>query len=54
MRMSEKKPTNKKDLWEKLQEIWYGIEVDIVKKLSMSMPERASDVYQAKGSYTRW
>ena len=54
MRMLEKKPTNKKDLWGKLQEIWYSIEVDIVKKLIMSMPERAVDVYQAKGGYTRW
>lgn len=54
MRMSEKKPTNKKDLWEKLQEIWYSIEIDTVRKLIMSMPERAADVYQAKGGYTRW
>ena len=54
MKMSEKKPTNKKDLWEKLQEIWYSIEIDTVRKLIMSMPERAADVYQAKGGYTRW
>lgn len=54
MRMSKKKPTNKKDLWEKLQEIWYSIEIDTVRKLIMSMPERAADVYQAKGGYTRW
>ena len=45
MRMSEKKPTNKKDLWKKLQKIWYGIEVDIVRKLIMSMLERTSDIY---------
>ena len=54
MRMSERKPTNKKDLWEKIQEIWYSIEVDVVRKLIMSMPQRATDVYVAKGAYTRW
>ena len=54
IRMSEKKPINKKDLWETLQEIWYSIEVDTVRKLIMSMPKRVADVYQAKGGYTRW
>jgi hypothetical protein len=54
MRMSEKKLTNKKDLWKKLQEIWYSIEVHILRKLIMPMPQRAIDVYQAKGGYTRW
>jgi hypothetical protein len=54
MRMFEKKLTNKKDLWEKLQEIWYDVEVDIVRKLIMSMPERAADIYKAKGGYTQW
>ena len=48
------KRTNKKDLWEKLQEIWYNIEVDIVRMLIISMPKRIVDVYQAKGGYTRW
>jgi hypothetical protein len=54
MKMSKKKPTNKKDLWEKLQEIWYSIEVHIVRKLIISMLQRATDVYQAKGGYTWW
>jgi hypothetical protein len=54
MRMSEKKSTNKKDLWEKLQEIWYSIEVHTLKKLIMSMPQRTVDVYWAKGGYTWW
>ena len=35
-------------------EIWYSIEVDIVRKLIMSVPKRVANVYQAKGSYTRW
>ena len=46
------KCTKKKDLWEKLQEIWYSIEVDTVKMLIMSMHEIVADVYQAKGGYT--
>ena len=46
------KRTNKKDLWEKLQEIWYSIEVDTMKMLIMSMHERLANVYQAKGGYT--
>ena len=33
VRMFEKKLTNKKDLWEKLQEIWYSIEDHIMRKL---------------------
>jgi hypothetical protein len=54
MRMSEKKPINKKDLWEKLQEIWYSIEIHTMRKLIMSMPQRVVDVYQGKGGYIRW
>jgi hypothetical protein len=42
--MSKKKPTNKMDLWEKLQEIWYNIEDHTVRKL-IPMPQRAVDVY---------
>jgi len=52
--MFERKPTNKKDMWEKLQEIWYSIEVHTMRKLIMSILERVVDVYQAKGGYTRW
>ena len=54
MRMSKKKSTNKKDLWEKLQEIWYSIGVDTMKKLIVFMPKRVANVYQAKGGYTQW
>ena len=51
-----RKSTNKNDLWEKIQEIWYNIEVDVDKKLICLMPQRALDVYQTKvatssGSY---
>jgi len=54
MRRAERKPTSKSNLWEKIQEIWYSIDVDVVKKLICSMPERVADVYKAKGGYTRW
>lgn len=54
LRRSKKKPTNKSDLWEKIQEIWYNIEPNVVRKLIYSMPKRAHDVYQARGGYTWW
>jgi hypothetical protein len=52
--MSKKKPINKRDLWEKLQEIWYSIEVFSVKKFIMSIPQKVANVYQAKGGYMWW
>lgn len=54
LRRSKRKPTSKSDLWEKIQEIWYGIEPDVVRKLIRSMPQRALDVYHARGGHTRW
>jgi hypothetical protein len=36
MRMPEKKSTRKNNLWEKLQEIRYNIDVHIVRKLIIS------------------
>ena len=54
LRRSKRKPTSKSDLWEKIQEIWYNIEPDVVRKLIRSMPQRALDVYQARGGYARW
>jgi len=44
-----------KVFWEKLHEIWHGIEFDVVRKLTiMSMHERVAGVYKAKGGYTWW
>jgi hypothetical protein len=51
MRMSKKKPTYEKDLWKKLQEIWNSIEVHIVRKLIIFMPQRVVNVYQARSGY---
>jgi hypothetical protein len=45
---------SKEDLWEKLQDVWNGIEVDVCRKLIATMPQRIQDVLKAKGGYTRW
>jgi len=47
------KISSKKDLWEKLQDVW-NIEVEFCIKLINSMPMRIKDVIKAKGGYTRW
>ena len=44
---------SKEDLWEKLQDVWNGIEVDVCRKLIATMPQRIQDVLKAKGGYTR-
>jgi transposase len=46
--------TGKEDLWDKLQDVWNGIEADVCLNLIESMPERVNDVIKAKGGYTRW
>jgi transposase len=48
------KITSKDDLWEKLQDVWKGVELDFCVKLIETMPERVRDVLKAKGGYTRW
>jgi len=45
---------SKKDLWEKIQQVWNDIEIDTCSKLIESMPNRLADVIKAKGGYTRW
>lgn len=47
-------PTSKKDLWEKICRVWEGIEVDFVRKLINTMPDRCVDVVHAKGGFTLW
>jgi transposase len=47
-------PTRQSELWEKLEEVWNGIEADVCLKLINTMPERIMDVIKAKGGYTRW
>jgi len=48
------KATSKADLWEKLQDVWNGIETEVCTKLISTMPERIKDVIKAKGGYTVW
>lgn len=41
--------SSKEDLWNKLQEVWLGIEPEVCSKLVSTMPERIRDVIKAKG-----
>src|SRR5262249_21686913 len=44
--------SGKEDLWDKIQDIWNEIEVDVCMKLIESMPRHINDVIKAKGDYT--
>ena len=46
--------TSKSDLWDKLQGVWEGINLETCTKLIDTMPERIRDVLKANGGYTRW
>jgi hypothetical protein len=48
------KPASREDLWDKLQDVWEGIEVEECIKLIGTMPQRLQDVLNARGEYTRW
>ena len=48
------RPTSLEDLWDKVQDVWNGIEVEECTKLIETMPERIRDVLKARGGYTRW
>jgi transposase len=54
LRKLPSKITSKKDLWEKIQDIWNQISIIDCLKLIETMPTRIQDVLKAKGSYTRW
>lgn len=45
---------NRDDLWQKLEEVWDGIDKATLIKLYHSMPQRIQAVYNNKGSFTRW
>jgi len=47
-------PSSEEDLWDKLQDVWNGIEPSICTKLIGSMPARIQAVLDAKGGYTRY
>ena len=42
------------DLWERIQEEWYKIEVGECQRLIESMPRRVQEVIKAKGGYTSY
>ena len=47
-------PTNLDHLWDKVQNIWNAIEVDVCTNLIDTMPQRIKAVIKAKGGYTKW
>lgn len=47
-------PTSRKDLWEKIQDVWNEIEAMECTKLVDTMPQRIQAVLKARGGYTRW
>jgi len=49
-----KKPRSKNELWDRLQDVWNGIEPSVCAKLVGSMPARIQAVLDAKGGYTRY
>ena len=54
MRSLSKKPRSKDELWDRLQDVWNGIEPSVCAKLVDSMPARIQAVLDAKGGYTRY
>ena len=47
-------PTSLRGLWDKLQDVWNGVEVEVCRRLILTMPERIQAVIKAKGGHTRW
>ncbi|KAL1924620.1 uncharacterized protein VTP21DRAFT_4274 [Calcarisporiella thermophila] len=47
-------PKNKDELWERFEKEWENIDVELVKKLYASMPERVCAVYNAKGGHPNY
>jgi transposase len=54
LQCSKENPTNEEGLYKKLLAVWDGVEVETVRKLVCTMPQRVADVIKAKGGYTRW
>ena len=46
--------TSHDDLWERVQRVWNGIEVEVCTKLIETMPKRMQDTLDARGGHTRW
>jgi hypothetical protein len=41
-------------LWDRVQRVWNGIEVEVCTKLIDTMPRRMQDLLAARGGHTRW
>jgi transposase len=56
MKLRERKTrfSNKDDLWEILQEEWYKIDLEIIKKLYISILRRINECIGKKGSHTSY
>ena len=50
----ENKPRGIEALWERTQEEWWKIPVEVVRNLIRSMPSRVEAVYKAKGGYVKY
>lgn len=48
------KPSNKHELWEKVQEIWQSIPIGLCRKLVDSMDRRCAAVLENNGSATKY
>ncbi|KAL1743102.1 hypothetical protein HDZ31DRAFT_5177, partial [Schizophyllum fasciatum] len=47
-------PKNKEEMWEALQEEWYGLPQSYIDKLYESMPRRIDALVKAKGRATKY
>ena len=54
MRSHVVQPKNREEFWVALQEEWYWIPDDFIKKLYESMPTRVSALKSAKGGHTKY
>lgn len=54
LRTRHQLPRNTEELWAALQEEWQRLDMNYVRKLYGSMPNRVGELKAAKGSYTRY
>jgi transposase len=48
----EDQPKNLEELWQAVQEAWYGIDVEVIRDLYRSLPRRVQVLKEAQGGYT--
>lgn len=47
-------PRNAEELWLALEEEWYKLDIQSIRKLISSMPRRVAALQRARGGYTRY